>query len=103
MGTGGAAAAFILWWHRLTPLENNCALLIIFACKLVGHVWGWPPRHFPKRFDCHGKHAKLANGGRGRAHRCDELEPRQDYRLLGLFSFEPAGCGSRRALIPSVG
>ena len=42
--TGGAAAALILRRDRLTLLENNRALLIIFAGKLAGYFGnGHPP------------------------------------------------------------
>ena len=37
VGYRGAAAVLILRRNRLTLLENNCALLIIFAGKLAGY------------------------------------------------------------------
>ena len=42
-GHRDAAAARILRLTVLTLLENNRALLIIFACKLAGYFGEWPP------------------------------------------------------------
>jgi hypothetical protein len=43
-GDRGAAAAHILRRDCLTLLENNCALLIIFAGKLAGYFLGMANR-----------------------------------------------------------
>ena len=48
---------------------------------------GFAPRRGKPRFDCHGKHAKLTDGGCQHAHLHGQLEPRHILNSVGALFF----------------